>query len=74
MRPIYVRNETYERFLAANSWVDMDEEQRMKNITYIIPDCFKAVNSAGFDCFLPLWRVLNICQRSFREYFTCTRV
>jgi hypothetical protein len=62
MRPIIDKNETYEKFLLANSWVSVDEEQKMKNQTYTIPGCIKAVNSAGFGFFLPLWRILNICQ------------
>ncbi len=35
MRPIYVQNETYEKFLSANSWVDVDEEQKRENKKFI---------------------------------------
>jgi hypothetical protein len=45
MRPIVDKNKTYEQFLMANSWVDLDEEQKMKNITYIIPNYLEFASS-----------------------------
>ena len=48
MRPIVDKNETYERFLTANNWVSVDEEQKMENQKYTIPGCIKAVISMGF--------------------------
>ncbi len=54
MKPIVNKNKTYERFLATNSWVDVNEEQRGKNKIYVISDCLKAMNSAEFggkNCF-----------------------
>jgi hypothetical protein len=36
MRPIIYRDETYEKFLSANSWVDVDEEQRILSSKYLI--------------------------------------
>ena len=48
MQPIIDKNETYEMFLSANSWVDVDEGRKKENQIYLIPNCFKAVNSVGF--------------------------
>ncbi len=41
MRPIFDKNETYNKFLLANSWVSVDEEQKSKNQVYLINDSTK---------------------------------
>ena len=41
MRPIIDKNGTYKQFLLANSWVDIDEEQKKKNYLYIVSDSSK---------------------------------
>ena len=41
MRPIIDKNETYEKFLLANSWVDVDDTQREQNNLYIFSDSSK---------------------------------
>lgn len=38
MKPIFVKDTTYENFLSANSWVDVDEEQKIKNIKFEVHD------------------------------------
>lgn len=35
MKPVFVQDDLYERFLAANTWVQLDDTQRLKNKTYI---------------------------------------
>ena len=45
MHPILDRDETYEKFLSANSWVDVDEKQEIKNQTYIIPNYLEFASS-----------------------------
>ena len=39
MKPIYIKDNSYEKFLMANNWVDIDEKQKIENIKYSI-DCF----------------------------------
>ncbi len=36
MKPIFVRNNTYEQFLRANSWVEIPKEQKKKNLLSVI--------------------------------------
>ncbi len=54
MKPIIVKNDMYEKFLKANNWVEISEDQRKENQNYII-------HSATFF-------VCEFCV-SIREYF-----
>ncbi len=57
-----------------------DEFKKKRYIEYLKKEIniyfehWEAVNSAGLGFILPLWKILSICQWSFREYFKCTRV
>lgn len=35
MKPVFSRDDLYERFLVANTWVQLDATQKFKNKTYI---------------------------------------
>ncbi len=36
MKPIFIKNDTYYRFLESNTWVKIDENQKMENEKYKI--------------------------------------
>lgn len=36
MKPIYIKNNSYENFLMANTWVNIDEKQKIENQKYIL--------------------------------------
>jgi hypothetical protein len=36
MKPIYIKDNSYEEFLAANPWIDIDEKQKIENQKYIL--------------------------------------
>ncbi len=70
MRPIYVRNETYERFLAANSWVDVNEEQKIWNSQYLIhPDAhFASLFWEFFESVDEIFAKIRNCLRQGRVF------
>lgn len=37
MKPILDKRNTYEKFLHANSWVEIDEEQKDRNLKFLLP-------------------------------------
>lgn len=60
LRPIVSFDDTYERFLAANSWVTVDDEQKQKNQKYLI--------TSGISRPIHWWQVmLNGIVRVFGE-------
>ncbi len=67
MRPIYVQNKTYKQFLAANSWVDVDKERKIKNQRYLISHDFKFSSS--------FWEFWEFCRpfNSLIRYFLLPR-
>jgi len=36
LKPLYNRNNTYEKFIEVNSWIQIDKTQKIKNQSYII--------------------------------------
>jgi hypothetical protein len=36
LKPILSRDDVYEQFLVANSWVEIDEEQKQENLRYLL--------------------------------------
>ena len=38
LKPIFEKNNTYEKFLEANIWVQIDEDQKIENQKYSIKD------------------------------------
>jgi hypothetical protein len=45
MQPIINKHKSYEKFLATNSWVDVDEEQKSKNQIYLLSQSLKFASS-----------------------------
>lgn len=41
MKPIVTKNNTYENFLEANNWVEIDRNQKVENQKYIIKNLYK---------------------------------
>ncbi len=44
MKPIVTKNNTYENFLEANNWVEIDRNQKVENQKYIIKNLYKTWN------------------------------
>jgi hypothetical protein len=36
MKPIVIKNDAYEKFLRANNWVEIDQDQKIENQKYIL--------------------------------------
>lgn len=47
MKPILSFEGMYEKFLEKNSWVEVDNFQRKKNIKYLLPDKEKLYSQKG---------------------------
>ncbi len=57
MKPIFVQHNTYGKFIEANSWVEIDEKQKMENLKYIISN-----RSEFASLFCKFW---EFCRRNF---------
>jgi hypothetical protein len=62
MKPIIVRNNCYEDFLAKNTWVKLDEEQKKENRKYIIKEEQKVYQR--------YWRIVDTILRGLLEWKT----
>jgi hypothetical protein len=56
LKPIFEKNNTYEKFLEANNWVQIDEDQKIENQKYVIKD-------------IPTISSLFLFSRKKKEYF-----
>ena len=65
MKPIFVKDHIYEQFLEANQWVQVDAEQKIENLKYILnQNLFPASSSCKFfvsvdEIFVKIASVLN---------------
>ncbi len=57
MKPVFVQHDTYEKFIKANNWVKLDENQKIENIKYIISN-----RSEFASLFCKFW---EFCRRNF---------
>lgn len=49
LKPIFDKNNTYERFLEANNWVQIDEKQKIENQKYNISTTYSSKNDTNFN-------------------------
>lgn len=56
MKPVFVRNNTYEKFIEANNWVEIDENQKIENMKFLLP----WIVSESF-----FMRIFRICRAIF---------
>lgn len=49
LKPIFDKNNTYERFLEANNWVQIDEKPKIENQKYKISTTYLSKNDTNFN-------------------------
>lgn len=60
LKPIYNRNNTYEKFLDVNSWIKIDQAQKIENQSYVL----KKSEELQVNIYL-FWKILNHIIRFF---------